>query len=99
LNTVEKKFRYDVLITGKSSPSKNYAITSFMPDAGITATGVLYYSSSLSNPDVVPATGLSDKTTPIDDTVLKPLDGETLFLPVDVSYTLPVNYGGKNGRR
>lgn len=91
--------RYDVLIKGKSNPTKNYAITSFMPAAGIRASGVLRYNSQSSSR--TPNTGPNSLSAavPIDDFVIAPLDGQPLFAPVDQSITMQVNYGGKAGRR
>jgi hypothetical protein len=70
-----------------------------MPDTGITATGVLSYDSNFVNPITTPKIGLGSPATPIDDLELKPIDGNTLFSPVDQTITLPINYGGKAGRR
>jgi iron transport multicopper oxidase len=69
-----------------------------MPDAGISASGILRYSSKPSS--AIPSINLDSLPLeiPIDDFGITPLDGQKLFSPVDQSIIMPVSYGGKAGR-
>ena len=87
--------RYDVLITGMSNPTRNYAITSVMEGSTLQANGILSYSNSFSNP--APLNGVIE--TPIDDTTLENALGIELLGPVTRNITLPVSYTGIMDRR
>ncbi len=87
--------RYDVLITGVSKPSRNYAITSVMEGTTLQANGILSYCKCFSNP--LPLTAVVE--TPIDDTMLENALGKELLNPVTRSITLPVSYTHAQHRR
>jgi iron transport multicopper oxidase len=88
--------RYDVLITGKSNPTRNYAIKSIMTDAGLSTSGILRYSSKFPAPSPNDGNAIP---TPVDHFTLSPADGEKIFTPVNQTIILPVNYGGTASRR
>jgi len=87
--------RYDVLITSKSKPTRNYAITSVMEGTSLQANGILSYCKCFSNP--LPLKAVVE--TPIDDAMLQNALGMELLNPVRRSITLPVSYKSVNGRR
>lgn len=88
--------RYDVLITGISTPTRNYAITSVMEGTTLQANGILSYCKScFSNP--LPLNAVTQ--TPIDDTILENAFGMKLLSPVTHSITLPVSYTRVKDRR
>lgn len=93
--TIAAGQRYDVLITGMANPTRNYAITSVMVDAGLQANGILSYGKNFSNP--APLDGISD--APIDDITLENAYGQELLSPATRNITLPVSYTGTHSRR
>jgi FtsP/CotA-like multicopper oxidase with cupredoxin domain len=93
--TVAAGQRYEVIITGKSNPQRNYAITSVMPDVGLQTDSILSYGSSLADPAQIDGGSLN----PIDDFTIKPASGMQLLTGVDNDIELPVSYTGNSGRR
>lgn len=88
--------RYDVLITGMSKPTRNYAITSIMEGTELQAKGLLSYCKSCFS---IPLPLRAVTQAPIDDTMLENALGMKLLSPVTRSITLPVNYTLVNHRR
>lgn len=98
LTQLIRVIRYDVLIKGKSNPTKDYAISSLMVPASNSASGILRYSSKSTN-DALPVKIDLAAAIPIDDFGIAPLDGTKLFSPVDQSITMQVSYTGPKERR
>lgn len=96
--TIAAGQRYDVLIKGKSNPTKDYAISSLMVPASNSASGILRYSSKSTSDALSVKLDLAAATS-IDDFGIYPLDGTKLFSPVDESITMQVSYSGKKERR
>lgn len=78
LTQLIRVIRYDVLIKGKSNPTKDYAISSLMVPASNSASGILRYSSKSTN-DALPVKIDLAAAIPIDDFGIAPLDGTKLF--------------------
>lgn len=93
--TIAAAQRYDVLITGMSNPTRNYAITSVMTDTNLQANGILSYGKNLRNP--APLNGTSE--TPIDDITIENAIDQQLLTPVTHDIALPVSYTGAYERR
>lgn len=93
--TIAAGQRYDVLITGMSNPTRNYAITSVMTDTTLQANGILSYGKNFSNP--APLNGISE--SPIDDITLENAIGQELLNSVTQNIALPVSYTGAYSRR
>ena len=84
--------RYDIIIQGKSNPTRNYAIRSYQAESNLQANGQLRYNVKFGNPPIMNRS----TAVPIDDMTLKPKDGKSLFGPVDRIVNLPVTYFGKS---
>ncbi|KAE9966668.1 hypothetical protein EG327_011744 [Venturia inaequalis] len=96
--TIAAGQRYDVLVKGKSDPTKDYAISSLMVPASNGASGILRYSSKSMSTSMSVNENLA-ASIPIDDFGIFPLDGTELFSPVDQSITMQVSYSGLKERR